>query len=49
MELDLGDTWDDPGATATDEEDGKITSKIVVVGEVDTDKLVLMKSFTSNW
>lgn len=39
MELDLGDTWDDPGATATDEEDGKITSKIVVVGEVDTDKV----------
>lgn len=39
MEIELGETWENPGATAFDEEDGKLTSKIVVVGEVDSDKV----------
>jgi surface protein len=32
----VGDTWTDPGATATDETDGDITSSITVSGTVDT-------------
>lgn len=37
MELTLGTTFVDPGATATDEQDGKITP--VVTGTVNTDKV----------
>lgn len=37
--LDLGDTWDDLGATANDEEDGDITTDIVVTGTVNTDQV----------
>ena len=36
MNLNVGDTFTDPGATANDKEDGDITSKIVVTGTVDT-------------
>ena len=36
IELSVGDTWTDPGATATDETDGDITSSITVNGTVDT-------------
>ncbi len=37
IELALGATWTDPGATATDENDGTITP--VVTGTVNTDKV----------
>jgi len=36
MNLFVGDTFTDPGATANDKEDGDITSKILVTGAVDT-------------
>ena len=39
MTLDLGDTWTDPGATATDNTDGTITSSIVVSGTVNTSQV----------
>ena len=32
----LGSTWDDPGYTAIDDEDGDLTSSVVVEGVVDT-------------
>jgi len=35
--LDVGDSFTDPGATASDAEDGDITSSIIVTGTVDTD------------
>lgn len=34
--LNIGDTWNDPGATATDDTDGDLTGSIVVSGAVDT-------------
>lgn len=34
----VGNTYNDAGATALDEEDGDITSKIVVDNQVDTSK-----------
>ena len=36
IQLNLGDTWTDPGATATDKTDGDLTSSITVSGTVDT-------------
>ena len=36
IQLTVGDSWTDPGATATDETDGDITSSITVSGSVDT-------------
>ena len=36
IQLNVGDSWIDPGATATDETDGDITSSITVNGTVDT-------------
>ena len=36
LELTLGDTFTDPGATAADETDGDLTSAVVVTGSVDT-------------
>jgi hypothetical protein len=36
MQLTVGDTFTDPGATATDDTDGTITSSVVVSGAVDT-------------
>ena len=36
--LNLNDTYKEEGATATDETDGDITSKIVISGKVDTSK-----------
>jgi len=36
INLTEGDTWADPGATATDETDGDITNSITVNGTVDT-------------
>lgn len=36
IQLNEGDTWTDPGATATDDTDGDITSSITVNGTVDT-------------
>ena len=36
VELNIGENWTDPGATATDETDGDITSSITVSGTVDT-------------
>ena len=36
IQLTVGDSWTDPGATATDETDGDITSSITVSGTVDT-------------
>ena len=36
IQLTVGDSWTDPGATATDETDGDITSSITVNGTVDT-------------
>ena len=36
MQLNVGDTFTDPGATATDDVDGDLTSKITVSGSVDT-------------
>ena len=35
MELVVGDTFTDPGATATDDIDGDLTASIVVAGAVD--------------
>ncbi len=35
-QLTVGDTWTDPGATATDTVDGNLTSAIVETGSVDT-------------
>ncbi len=34
----LGSTWDDPGYTATDDEDGDLTSSVVVEGTVNTNQ-----------
>ena len=36
IQLNVGDTWTDPGATATDDTDGDISSSITVNGTVDT-------------
>ena len=36
IQLTAGDSWTDPGATATDDTDGDITSSITVSGTVDT-------------
>ena len=36
IQLTVGDSWTDPGATATDDTDGDITSSITVSGTVDT-------------
>ncbi|MBU6388768.1 DUF5011 domain-containing protein [Patescibacteria group bacterium] len=36
MQLTVGDTFTDPGATATDNVDGNLTAKIVETGRVDT-------------
>ncbi len=36
VNLNVGDTFTDPGATANDKEDGDLTSKITVTGTVDT-------------
>jgi plastocyanin len=36
IQLNVGDTWTDPGATATDNIDGDLTSSITVSGTVDT-------------
>ena len=36
IQLNVGDTWTDPGATATDDTDGDISSSITVSGTVDT-------------
>lgn len=38
MALNVGDTYNEKGATATDEIDGDITSKIVISGTVNTSK-----------
>lgn len=37
--LNLGDTWQDPGATAEDDKDGNLTSQITVTGTVNTNKV----------
>ncbi len=37
--IDLGATWADPGSTANDEQDGNITSDIVVTGTVNVDQV----------
>jgi hypothetical protein len=34
----LGSTWEDPGYTATDDEDGDLTSSVVVEGTVNTNQ-----------
>lgn len=40
MEIILGDTWTDPGFTATDDEDGDISANVVVDDtDVDTDEI----------
>ena len=36
INLIVGDTWTDPGATASDNVDGNITSSIFTSGSVDT-------------
>lgn len=36
MTVTIGDTWTDPGATASDAEDGDLTNSISVSGSVDT-------------
>jgi Domain of unknown function (DUF5011) len=36
LEIHVGDTFTDPGATAVDDTDGDLTTKIVVTGAVDT-------------
>ena len=36
IQLTVGDSWTDPGATATDNTDGDLTSSITVSGTVDT-------------
>lgn len=38
MELEVGDTYEEPGATATDDVDGDVTDNIKISGEVNTDK-----------
>jgi LPXTG-motif cell wall-anchored protein len=38
MTVELGSTFEDPGATATDNVDGDLTDKIQVTGEVNTDE-----------
>ncbi|MCX7697012.1 MAG: DUF5011 domain-containing protein [Bacteroidales bacterium] len=37
--LNLGDTWQDPGATAEDDNDGNLTSQITTTGTVNTNKV----------
>jgi hypothetical protein len=39
MEIDLGDTYTDQGATADDERDGDLSSKVVSSGTVDNSKV----------
>lgn len=39
FQIELGETFTDPGAVANDEEDGTITEDIVVTGSVNTDKV----------
>ena len=40
MTLNLGDTWTDPGFTATDDEDGDISANVIVDdSEVNTDEI----------
>ncbi|OXS52921.1 hypothetical protein B1A99_31705 [Cohnella sp. CIP 111063] len=36
MEVEVGDTFVDPGATSNDERDGDLTDEIVITGSVDT-------------
>src|SRR5699024_4650735 len=36
MELEVGGTYEEPGATATDDVDGDLTEQIKITGEVDT-------------
>ena len=36
IRLTVGDKWNDPGASATDETDGDLSDVIVVAGSVDT-------------
>ena len=36
MQINIGDSFTDPGATATDDVDGGLTAKIVETGSVDT-------------
>ena len=38
MTIEVGDTFTDPGATAKDDKDGNLTSKIKTSGKVDTSK-----------
>jgi poly(3-hydroxybutyrate) depolymerase len=38
IELQVGDVFDDPGATASDPEDGNTSANIVVTGSVDTNQ-----------
>jgi hypothetical protein len=35
-QIELGSTWSDPGATANDDKDGNITSRIIVTGTINT-------------
>jgi len=39
MYVNLGDTWQDPGATANDNKDGNLTSQITVTGTVNTNQV----------
>lgn len=39
FQIELGETFNDPGAVANDEEDGTITEDIVVTGTVNKDKV----------
>ena len=36
ININVGDTWTEPGATASDNVDGNITSSISISGSVDT-------------
>jgi Zn-dependent metalloprotease len=36
INLEVGDTYNEPGATATDNEDGNLTSSIIITGTVNT-------------
>src|SRR5699024_8259621 len=38
MELEVGDTYEEPGATAEDDVDGDVTDAIEISGEVNTDE-----------
>jgi hypothetical protein len=38
LTLTVGDTWSEPGYTATDNVDGDLTSQVVATGSVDTSK-----------